>query len=102
MEEFTLNNFNFLVTDSYDEIEFTDKQQQLLHHPSYLNFVLLCNNWWKQTYRLLNFTGTTNEEAIKKILVFYKHKTFRRLIGDHIFFEGFNITSNGVILNLGS
>ncbi len=98
------DNFTFLITDRFEEIEFDEEQRLQLNQPSELADVLLCSDWWKQKYRLIDFRGTTNEEAIKKILVFYKHKTFRRLIGDHIFFEGFRIeTDSGFdVIQLGS
>ena len=56
--------------------------------PSGLGQILLCSNWWDGKYRKVDFTGTTNKEAVEKVLKFYKHKTYRRLVGDHIFFEG--------------
>ena len=90
-----LNFFTFNVCDTFNEIEFSYEQKELLSMPSELNRVLLCSNWWKKHYRLLDFSGTTNEEAIKKMLTFYKHKTFRRLVGDHLFFEGFRLTPDG-------
>jgi hypothetical protein len=99
-----MDEFDFVVVENFKDMEFTDEQLALLRHPSGLTNVLLCSNYWKQKYRLLDFTGTTVEDAIKKILTFYRHKTFRRLIGDHIFFEGFTIDDdNGLaIINLGS
>ncbi len=103
MENHSLNDLIFIVLGSYNDIEFTDEQRYILNQPSNLENVLLCSNWDKQTYRTLDFRRTTNEEAIKKILIFYKHKTFRRLIGNHIFFEGFIPFSNDtVIVYLGS
>jgi hypothetical protein len=64
--------------------------------------VLLLSDWLKQKYRLIDFTGTTNEQAIKKILTFYKHKTIRRGVGDHIFFEGFDMIDGKARISLGS
>lgn len=85
-----MNNFEFNITDKFEEIEFNDEQKELLNKPSGLTQVLLLSNWYKQQHRLLDFCGTTNEEAIKKILVFYKHKTFLKNVGDHRFYEGFD------------
>ena len=82
-----LNDFEFAVTDTFENILMEEDQKALLDKPSGLTQVILCSNWGKK-YRKVDFTGTTNEEAIKKILTFYKHKTYRRLIGDHIFFGG--------------
>jgi hypothetical protein len=39
-------------------------------------------------FRVLDFTGTSVRQAIQKILTFYTHKTFRKEIGDHIYFDG--------------
>jgi hypothetical protein len=98
-----MNTFDFMITDEFHEIEFDDDQKDILKHPSGLINVLLISNYWNRKYRLLDFRGTTNEEAIKKILTFYKHKTYRRLMGDHIFYEGFTRTEDGYdVLNLGS
>jgi len=103
MEPLRINDFDFTIISPFEHIDFDDTQYGLLKEQSGLTNVLLCSNWWKQKYRLINFTGTTNEEAIKKILIFYKHKTFRRLIGDHVYFEGFTYDSDGnTIINLGS
>ena len=103
MELLRTSDLVFLITDSYEDIDFNDEQRYQLSHPSELTNVLLCSNWWKQKYRLVDFTGTSNKEAIEKILKFYKHKTFRKLVGDHIFFEGFRKDSNGYeIIQLGS
>jgi hypothetical protein len=97
-----INDFKFNVTDQFENIIFNDNQRNILDNVSGLSNVLLCSDWLKQKYRMLDFTGTTNEEAIKKILVFYKHRTFRRLIGYHTNFEGLVINSDGnVIINLG-
>jgi hypothetical protein len=97
-----LNDLTFCITDEFNDIEFTDDQYVLLNLPSELTYVLLCSDWWKQKYRELNFTNTTNKQAIEKILTFYKHKTFRRLIGDHIFFEGFDTVNDLTFISLGS
>jgi len=99
----TINNFEFCITDKFKDIEFDEDQKALLDNPSGLTQVLLCSNWWDKKYRRLDFTGTTNEEAIKKILTFYKHKTYRRLVGNHIFFEGFGSRGEGEnVISLGS
>lgn len=99
---YPLNNFTFCVTDDFSDIEFTEEQLVLLNEPSELTFVLLCSDWWKQKYRELDFINTTNRQAIHKILTFYKHKTIRRLVGDHIFFEGFDTVNDMTIISLGS
>lgn len=95
-----INNFEFNITNTFEEVLETMEAEQkaLLGKPSGLTQVLLCSNWWDKKYRQVDFTGTTNEEAIKKILVFYKHKTHRRLVGDHQFFEGFDGAENKISL----
>jgi hypothetical protein len=60
------------------------------NEPSNLTRVLLCSHWQKQKYRELDFTGTTNGEAIQKLLTFYNHKTFRKNIGTHTLCIGFD------------
>lgn len=92
-----ISNFEFVVTDTFENIltEMEEDQKALLDKPSGLTQVILCSNWRDKKYRKVDFTGTTNEEAIKKILTFYKHKTYRRLIGDHTFFGGIDRLSEG-------
>ena len=89
-----MTEFDFIITDDYDEIEFTDEQKELLPKQSGLNYVRLMINWYNPKYQVLDLTGTSNEEVIRIILHFYKHKTRRRLVGDHIFFEGFHRISD--------
>jgi hypothetical protein len=91
----------FFNDDSYDE-EQKNEIMNALSEPSGLTEVLLLSDWLKQKYCLVNFTGTTNEQAIKKILTFYKHKTIRRGVGDHIFFEGFDMIDGKARISLGS
>ena len=97
-----INNFVFNITDKFEDIlkEMEEDQKAILDKPSGLTTAMLCSywNWWKQKYHVLDFTGTTNREAIKKILTFYEHKTHRRLVGDHIFFEGFEGAENRISL----
>jgi hypothetical protein len=109
-------NYEFCVNWSIEEIiEFkTDADadddnknafsETELMKPSGLGKVLImsCWNGDSSKYKLLDFTGTTNYEAIEKVLMFYKHKTYWRCIEhhhcsnelhtpllDHIFFQGF-------------
>ena len=101
--EFPINNINFNITSKFDDIQFNDDQRALLNQPSNMTRVVLISSYSvhdasKHKYRLLDFTGTTVEQAIRKILTFYRHKTYRRLIGDHMFFERFdNIDGDAVI-----
>ncbi len=91
----------FAVVDPFEAIVFDDAQRAILDQPSGLTNVLLISDIQKGKCRLLDFTDTTIEQAINKILTFYKHKTYRRLIGDHIFFEGFIETEDGYnLINL--
>jgi hypothetical protein len=92
-----ISNFEFNVTDTFENVleMMAEEQKALLGKPSGLTQVILCSNWRDKKYRKVDFTGTTNEEAIKKILTFYKHKTYRRLIGDHTFFGGIDRLSEG-------
>lgn len=98
MKDDGINSFEFNITDDFEEIEFEEDQKALLPMPSGLTKVRLCINWWDHKYKEVDFTGTTCEEAVKKILAFYANKAYRRGVGDHTFFEGFD---DGVI-HLGS
>jgi len=94
---YELNNHCFSVINAYEEVINSineDEEPIQLDAPSGLGKVLLCSNWLEQRYRLIDFSNTTNKQAIEKILIFYKHKTYCRGIGDHIFFEGFMIGDN--------
>ncbi len=96
-----MNTLRFAVVDPFEAIVFDNSQKAIMDQQSGLTNVLLISNYEKIKYRLLDFTGTTNEQAIKKILTFYKHKTYRRLIDNHIFFEGFHQTEDGYsVINL--
>jgi len=110
MTEF-LNQFEFVITNPFSVVmeELPSEQYDLLDEPSGLTKVMLLSDWWKQTHRLVDFTGTTNKEAIQKILYFYQHKGHRRGVGDHIFFEGFdtisrcdNVMTEHMMIQLGS
>ena len=59
-----------------------------LGSPCNMDYILLCTNWAKQTYRRLDVRGLTNRQVCNKISIFYLHKTYRRLMGDHRWIEG--------------
>lgn len=84
-----INNFDFDVTTDFNTSGLTEDEKALLSQPSGLTRALLISNYKANKYRELDFTGTTCEQAIKKILTFYKHKTYRRLLGNNIICEGF-------------
>lgn len=46
-------------------------------------------------YRLVDFTGTTNDEACKKLLDFYGNPYRAESRGDHVYFEGFYQMEDG-------
>jgi hypothetical protein len=46
-------------------------------------------------YKLVDFTGTTNEQALKKLLNFYSEPLMAESRGDHIYFEGFYLMKDG-------
>jgi hypothetical protein len=87
MELFNSRNFKFNVTDNFNDINFSNEQKNILTEQSNLEYVLLCTNWEKQKYNLLDFRGTTNEDVIKNILTFYGHKTFRKHIDKYTVFD---------------
>jgi hypothetical protein len=46
-------------------------------------------------YRMVDFTGTTNDEACKKLLDFYSNPYMAESRGDHVYFEGFYQMNDG-------
>jgi hypothetical protein len=101
MELFNSHNFKFNVVDKFSDINFSNEQKNILNLPSNLEYILLCSNWEKLKYRIIDFNGTTNEEAIKKILTFYGHKTFRKHIDKYTVFDRLlPYLDNTVILSL--
>jgi hypothetical protein len=100
-----VNKFNFTVTRDWISIyeKIDDTQKALLNQPSNLKMVSLISDYWNRKNRRIDLTGTTVEEAIKKILEFYTDDKHRRLIGDHVFFEGFTKGKTGrTVICLGS
>ena len=73
-----LNNYQI----SWDEID------DELNSPCNMDYILLCSNWAKQTYRAINVKDFTNREVCNVIYRFYRHKTYSRLMGDHRWLEG--------------
>jgi hypothetical protein len=94
---FELEDFDITITGSlYEDIALHIDQHKTpleeienkLNERCKMEFIILCSNWWKQTFRVLNVNGFTNREVCNKIYTFYKHKTYRNLMGDHIWLEG--------------
>jgi hypothetical protein len=77
------------VVEEIKEI-YGDDITKHLKEPSGLGHVLLMSDWWNDKWRVVSFKDTTVEQAIDKIIRYYRHKTYRRGVGDHIFFEGFS------------
>ena len=77
---------------------------QYLGEPAELTKIFLISDYWKDKVRELNVQGKTVIEVIQTILTFYSHATYRRLIGDHLYFEGFLFDEqlNGFKIILGS
>lgn len=73
-----------LICDEITVDEVIDK----LNEPCNMDYILLCSNWGKQTYRVLDVKDLSNKQVCNKVYDFYKHKTYRRLMGDHIWLEG--------------
>ena len=87
----------FDVRSSWEEVEAKMKEGGLdgcLDEAAGLGDILLVTDYWKYRCELVDFTEFTVREAIEQILMFYENKKYRRLIGDHVFFEGFNLNSN--------
>jgi hypothetical protein len=94
-----INILSFTITSTWDEVEEWwdenpeyDSMRTRLDEPSGLSLILIPSRIFMNPldirYRVLDFSGTTVRQAFQKILTFYKHKTYRREVGDHIFFEG--------------
>jgi hypothetical protein len=96
---FELSDFTITINSSLPEdIAFIECNRinineilNILNKDCNMDYIILCSNWEKQTYRRLDVRGLSNAEVCKKVYVFYKHKTYRRLMGDHIFLEGWFI-----------
>jgi hypothetical protein len=77
----------------FEDKEFVRKQmEEELDKPCGMDFINLMYNYSKFTYRKLSVKGLTNRQVIEKILVFYRHKTIRRCMGNHIFLEGWFVS----------
>lgn len=87
--EHLINRFNFPVIVPFDDMNWTQEEKALMNEPSGLTYVLLYSNYRDRKTRILNFTGTSIEQAIRGILSFYKHRTFRRLLGENVYCNTF-------------
>jgi hypothetical protein len=96
---FQMKDINILITSNIDEdVKFYkegnnyqiswDEIEDELNSPCNMEYILLCSNWAKQIYRVFNVKELTNREVCNVIYRFYKHKTYRRLMGDHVWIEG--------------
>jgi hypothetical protein len=65
-----------------------------LNQPAGLKNLKLCIDWWGQKYRILNVEGLSNRAVCHKIYAFYNHKTYRRMMGDHRWIEGWFIETD--------
>lgn len=92
MSDFTITVTGTLYEDIANHIYFEKRPIQeiedVLDEPCNMKWVLLCSNIAKQHYRLFNVENLSNREVCEKIYRFYRHKTYRRLIGDHILMNG--------------
>jgi hypothetical protein len=82
------------VTMKFDFDEANLNKEELLM-PSKLRKVKLP---YMGRYKVVDFTGTTNEQALKKLLAFYSKPAVADALGDHIYFEGFFKMPNGVYI----
>jgi len=95
--------WQFSAGDTIEEIIKEPDHVELLAclaEPAGLTEVLLCKSlrdFDNPRYRRLDFTGLTVFEVLQRLVKFYSHKTFRRLLGDHHFFEGFEQAENGFV-----
>ena len=96
--KYPINRFSFNVLSSIENVILDQLDPELqedrtvletINQPSNMTHVCLT---YGHKFKYLDFTGTTVLDAIKKILTFYNHATHRRMTGDHIYFEGFDVT----------
>jgi hypothetical protein len=76
----------------YVENALIEKKSERLSMPSGLTKIRV------PTYygcKLLDVTGTTNEQALKKLLDFYSNPIVAESRGDHIYFEGLYLMKDG-------
>ena len=89
--DFTINIRSSFHSDAASQVSddtSVDEILDKLNEPCNMDYILLCSNWAKQTYRAINVKDFTNREVCERVYAFYEHKTHRRLMGDHIFLEG--------------
>ena len=97
-----MKKYSFVVCAKFEEIKFSQDQLISLNKPSGLKEVRLITHYWDNEYETVDFTGTTQQEAIIQILAFYNNQIIRDNIGDHVFYEGF-YSENGIMtISLGS
>ena len=94
---FELSDFDITITGSlYEDIALhidhhktpLEEIENKLNEPCNMKFILLCCHWQKHKSRVFNVENLTNRQVCEKVYTFYKHKTYRRLMGDHIWLEG--------------
>ena len=94
---FELFDFNITINSSLPEdIAFyidnnninINEVLNVLNKDCKMDYILLCSNYNKQTYKVIDVRGLSNAEVCEKVYAFYKHKTYRRLMGNHIWLEG--------------
>ena len=104
MADLPINEYalTFTLLQKFNDIELNQTQRVMLNQPSGLTDVALIRHYWNDGVEILDFRGTTNKEAIEKILGFYKKKSDRKYLGCHLFFEGFHMHDNTAFIQLGS
>ena len=101
-------NWNFSAGDTIEEIIKDPDHHDLLIYlaePAGLTEVLLCCSYKffaTRKWRKLDFTGLTVFEVLQRLVKFYSNKTFRRRLGNHHFFEGFESHSTHATSVMGS
>jgi hypothetical protein len=82
----------FEDTPEYVENVLDVKKDERLSMPSGLTKIRVPTYYG---YKLLDVTGTTNEQALKKLLDFYSNPIAAESRGDHIYFEGLFLMKDG-------
>jgi hypothetical protein len=90
-EDLAINKIPFNMVGEWDTSDFNEEHKALLAQPSGLGkitIVTVASVFNPIPNKVIDMTGTTNEEAIMKLRAFYNTPSVRAKLGDHHFFEG--------------
>jgi hypothetical protein len=104
-----MGEFEMVAGDGWRETDQNHRQSKRNHHTTgayhwraNIGIARLLTNWETKAYVEVDFTGDTYEQVARKIIKFYKAKSHRRHLGDHVFIEGFDEIDGNLVIHLGS